>query len=318
MERRTVMLTGGTTYTVALPREWTESARVDPGNEVELHPCHDWRSLCIDASNGSRRTVTLGLGDVDDDDRQRRILRCYVAGFDCLRLRGIDSDSHALTRSLSRLRGLTRSENSADDITLTVDLDPGSVSLERLLIHARSSVTSLFDDVVASLTTPSAADLDPTQVDEIDRDCLAVSRLCRQLLRSPALCCEYDLSLSDCLDYYTVAEELRNAKQHATQLAALDRQHEWSDAEWLAALGSDASELVLKATDSFFMRDWRRTADLAAEVRQSTTELTKRTRHRPDSLTDDEWIGKAVAPILRYAECGREISEAATKRVPER
>ena len=55
METRKVQLSGGTTYTISLPKSWAEEQGIESGSLVSIHPNGDG-PLLVDVLNLSLRT----------------------------------------------------------------------------------------------------------------------------------------------------------------------------------------------------------------------------------------------------------------------
>ncbi|MCW8172120.1 AbrB/MazE/SpoVT family DNA-binding domain-containing protein [Natrialba swarupiae] len=82
METRKVQLSGGTTYTVSLPKQWADEHNIDSGSVLYLYP--DDRSLLLETvDDGSEsETARIDISQQDEQPIRQSIRAAYLAGYD--------------------------------------------------------------------------------------------------------------------------------------------------------------------------------------------------------------------------------------------
>ncbi|MFB6201106.1 MAG: AbrB/MazE/SpoVT family DNA-binding domain-containing protein [Halorhabdus sp.] len=75
METRKVQLSGGTTYTVSLPKTWATEHGIEAGSVLALHP-NDDGSLLIEATDdraNTSRSIAVDVSGTAEDALRERI-----------------------------------------------------------------------------------------------------------------------------------------------------------------------------------------------------------------------------------------------------
>src|SRR6056297_3715905 len=100
MERRKVQVTGGSTFTVSIPKDWARDHDVEAGDEVGFHP--DSGSLLLTpVADTETEEGTLDVSGMTGDELMRAVMTMYVSGFDVLALEGdrITADQRRVIRN---------------------------------------------------------------------------------------------------------------------------------------------------------------------------------------------------------------------------
>jgi len=85
METRKVQVTGGSTYTVSLPKGWATDNGVSGGSVVEFHPEAD-TLLLTPQSEEEKTEGELDITGLEGDELMRAVVTMYVSGFDIVTL----------------------------------------------------------------------------------------------------------------------------------------------------------------------------------------------------------------------------------------
>jgi phosphate uptake regulator len=141
-ESRKVQITGGTTYTVSLPKEWARDHGVEAGTEVGLRANGDG-TLLVQAGptrrddDGRRVVVDVDSGDPVPFDLVVR--RLYLAGHDEFALVGDRATCRegvrAVEAAANDLLGLTVDTVGDEEVVLRNALDAEDVSLQQTLLQ---------------------------------------------------------------------------------------------------------------------------------------------------------------------------------------
>jgi len=111
METRKVQLSGGTTYTVSLPKFWAEDHDIDAGSLLYLYPNADG-SLLIEAAEKAAtegHSVTVETDDADEAELRETVTALYLIGVDEVRIRDRSDDiaevEHVVRQVIADLTG---------------------------------------------------------------------------------------------------------------------------------------------------------------------------------------------------------------------
>jgi len=189
METRKVQVTGGSTYTVSIPKGWATENDVGAGTEVEFYP--DGDSLFLTPRSDEERTRgTLDITDLRGQDLTRAVTTMYVSGFDVIELNGseIAAEQRSTIREVVQsLVGLEVLEETRDRVVIRDLLDSSELSIHNAVTRMRLISLSMLAD---SITALSELDHDLARDvigrdDDLDRLWLVVSRIFRATLRTP-------------------------------------------------------------------------------------------------------------------------------------
>ena len=120
METRKVQVTGGSTYTVSLPKQWARSNGISGGSIVEFYPEED--SLLLTPRQDEEKVEgTLDIGGLEGEELTRAVVTMYVSGFDVITLETARVSSSPSSPPMSRVpstfssscRGVRSSESSS-------------------------------------------------------------------------------------------------------------------------------------------------------------------------------------------------------------
>ncbi|MFY4816144.1 PhoU domain-containing protein, partial [Haloarcula sp. AONF1] len=225
METRKVQVTGGSTYTVSIPKTWATDNGVEAGTEIEFHP--DGDSLFLTPRSDSERTRgTLDIADLTGQALRRAVTTMYVSGFDVIELEGaeITTEQRSTIRdAVQSLVGLEVLEETRDRVVVQDLLDSSELSIHNAVTRMRLISLSMLDDAITALAERDhelARDVIGRD-DDLDRLWLVVSRIFRATLRTPKAAEELGLPREECFDYHSSARQLERIGDHATKIAHL-------------------------------------------------------------------------------------------------
>ncbi|MES3161432.1 MAG: phosphate uptake regulator PhoU [Halorubrum sp.] len=327
METRKVQVTGGSTYTVSIPKSWATENDVTAGSEVEFHP--DGDSLFLTPRTEVERTRgTLDVTDLTGQELTRAVTTMYVSGFDVIELQA----STITTRQRSTVReavqslvGLEVLEETHDRVVIRDLLDSSELSVHNAVTRMRLISLSMLEDALAAL-----AGLDHDRArdvigrdDDLDRLWLVVSRIFRATLRTPKAADELGIPREECFDYHSSARQLERIGDHATKIAHLtlniDEPLPDDVLDAIDDLHEDAVEVVDTAMDALFAENNDDASRLANEARAGVREIDERVRAIDELLRDldparAQLLGLVVDSVLRSADYGGNIAETALQK----
>ncbi|MXR39779.1 AbrB/MazE/SpoVT family DNA-binding domain-containing protein [Halobaculum sp. WSA2] len=347
VETRKVQVTGGSTYTVSIPKEWATDNGVSAGTEVEFYPEGDSLFLTPVSEEG-RTEGTLDIGELEGDQLTRAVMTMYVSGFDIIALESprITNDQRRTIRdSVQSLVGLEVLEETRDRVVIRDLLDSSELSIHNAVTRMRLIAVSMLEDAVDALTTGDEdMAMDVIQRDDdVDRLYMVVSRIFRSTLRTPKAAEDIGLSREVCFDYHSSARQLERVADHATKIAHLTLELLGSEAadavggevpapengvdevlpaefkEALQTLDEDAREVVDRAMEALFADDSVEATELANEARGAVLGVDQRAREIDELLREldparAQLLGLIVDSVSRSADYGGNIAETALQK----
>ncbi len=324
METRKVQVTGGSTYTVSLPKSWATANDVDAGSEVEFYP--DGDSLFLTPRTEVERTRgSLNITGLTGQKLTRAVTTMYVSGFDVIELEGakITTEQHSTVRdAVQSLVGLEVLEEAHDRVVVRDLLDSSELSIHNAVTRMRLISLSMLEDAITAL---SGLDHDLAhdiigRDDDLDRLWLVVSRIFRATLRTPRAAEELGLPREACFDYHSSARQLERIGDHATKIAHLTLNIEdplpddVTDA--IDGLHDDAVDVIDTAIDALFEEDNDEASRMANEARTGVRDIDERVRAIDELLRDldptrAQLLGLVVDSVLRSADYGGNVAETA-------
>ncbi|MFC4542384.1 PhoU domain-containing protein [Halosolutus amylolyticus] len=330
METRKVQVTGGSTYTVSLPKTWATENGVSAGTTVEFYP-EDDALLLTPKSETDRQEGTLDITDLEGERLTRAVMTMYVSGFDIIRLEAgrITTDQRSAIRTATHgLVGVEVLEETTDSVVIQDLLDSSELSIVNAVSRMRLIAQSMLEDAVTALIENDddiAHDVIERD-DDVDRLWLVVSRIFRATLRSPRAAEELGVPREDCFDYHSSARQLERVADHAAKISNLalkldEIPPEVADA--LVALHEDAFDILEKSMDALVADETEEANRLGHAAREAVIEIDQHTRRIDDMLRDldpvqAQSLGLIVDSLSRSADYGGNIAETALQKAAPR
>ena len=330
METRKVQVTGGSTYTVSLPKGWATANGVEAGSTVAFYP-EDDALLLTPRQEGDHQEGTLDVTDLAGDQLTRAVMTMYVSGFDIIRLEAdrITTDQRRAIRDATQsLVGVEILEETTDSVVIQDLLDSAELSIVNAVSRMRLIAESMLEDAVTALVDNDddvARDVIERD-DDVDRLFLVVSRTFRATLRSPTAAEALGVSREDCFDYHSSARQLERVADHAVKISQLALKLEDvpdSVAEALVALHDDAFDVLEKSLNALFADESDRANELGHAAREAVLEIDEHTRRIDDMLreldpVEAQSLGLIVDSLSRCADYGGNIAETALQKAAPR
>jgi len=314
---RKVQVTGGSTYTISMPKGWATERGIEAGTRLNIYTRGDRLVLTPTASDERRRSVTIRARDRDPTDLARRVGTAYVAG--CEEIAVEDRPDGRQRRAVrDTLRGLVGIEIHAEDderMVARTMLSVDDLSARQTLVQIQQLALLMHEDAVAAVVAgdSEAGRAVQSRDDDVDR---LFGLVCR----------EFHLSLAELavaqrrdgpttFEYYTAARQLERIADHAEKIASVAVRAETTPpediAERLDELAGRSREVVRRAFSGTFgddgpdlgrvVSDGHALVDDAAAVDR---ELYER------GLEGGYLLGTVLDSIVRTAEYGINVAEA--------
>jgi len=323
METRKVQVTGGSTYTVSLPKTWATENGISGGSVVEFYPEDD--ALLLTPRREEVKTEgTLDITGLEGEELTRAVITMYVSGFDIISLETarVTADQRRTIREAAQgLVGLEVIGETSEHVRLQDLLDSSELSLHNAITRMRLVATTMLGDAVTALVDDDddlATDV-VQRDDDVDRLWAMVSRVFRSVLRDPGAAAEIGQDRETTFDYHSSARQLERIADHSAKIAhhSLELETVSEDAaEALQDLQSIAEKVIDMAMDALLEEDAERATRLANDARQRVEAADERARE-VDALVRDldpqqaQLLGLVVDSLNRSADYGGNIAETA-------
>ncbi|WP_299269980.1 phosphate signaling complex PhoU family protein [Halorientalis sp.] len=330
METRKVQVTGGSTYTVSLPKDWATANDVSAGSVVEFHAEDD--SLLLSPKRDEERTEgTLDVSGLEGDQLTRAVMTMYVSGFDIIRLetpRVSAEQRRTIRQATQGLVGLETIEETSERVVLQDLLDSSELSVHNAITRMRLVALTMLSDAVDALVENDedlAYDVRERD-DDVDRLWYMISRVFRSVLRDPTAASQIGLPRETCFDYQSSARQLERIADHASKIARLSIEVDDVSAEiadGLCELREEALAVPEAAMNALLEDDAEEATRLATEARSRIRPIDDSARdiddriHQLDSQTA-QVLGLVVDSLSRTADYGGNIAESALQKAAPR
>ncbi|MFC5135567.1 MULTISPECIES: phosphate signaling complex PhoU family protein [Haloferacaceae] len=312
---RKVQLTGGTTYTISLPKGWANDRSLDTGDTLNLYPRGGRLLLARPETEERRQTVSISAARHDPAGIERLVAAAYVAGADVVRVDGSPARAEraAVRNAVAGLVGIEIAEETTETVVARTMLDVGDLPPSRTLERMADRTLTMHEEAVAAALAGDgeAGDRVREQDDDVDRLFGLLSReFQRSLVEVPAV--------ADGLtpfDHYAVARQLERVADHAEKIAesadAIGEPPSDPVAADLDRLAADARAAVERAfSETIGECDPRALGAIVAEVDDLVEEIRRvdRALYERD-LADGYVLATVLDSITRTAEYGVNVAE---------
>jgi phosphate uptake regulator len=326
METRKVQVTGGSTYTVSLPKSWATANDVSAGSVVEFHP-EDDALLLSPKRDGERIEGTIDVTGLEGEELTGAVMTMYVSGFDIIVLetsRISAPQRRTIRDAVQGLVGLEVIEETSEHVVLQDLLDSSELSIHNAITRMRLVAITMIEDAMTALIENDdelAYDVIERD-DDVDRLWYMVSRVFRSVLRDPMAATDIGLPRETCFDYQSSARQLERIADHATKIANLslevDEIPEDAAAE-LETLCEAATTVPDRAMDALLESDSDEATKLAHRTRNRIADVDAQAREVDGHIREldpqrAQLLGLVVDSLSRTADYGGNIAESAMQK----
>jgi len=326
MIRRKVQIAGGSTFTVSLPKHWTEEHGIGRGSLIDFHREDDALWL-TPHQNGERTEGILEITGLDDAQLARAVTAMYISGFDIITLetgRLTTAQRRTIGDTAQGLIGLEVIDETASRIQLQDLMNSSELSLPTAITRMHLVATEMLADAVTALIE-NDPDLSTNVIqrdDDVDRFWAWVSRAFRSELRAPGRPTELGIDRETSFDFHTAARQLERIADHATKIA--QQSHELDEippavTEALVELYEASGDVIETAMEALLEDDSDEAVRLANQA-QEQVEAIETTSREIDALIrtlDTQHasvLGLVADSLARSANYGGNIAESAQQK----
>ena len=322
METRKAQLTGGSTFTVSLPKQWANDIDLETGDTIRLFPRD--RTLIIQPAENvtDRWAIEVDVGDRSPAEIQRTVEALYTTGFNSMTLssaRGIAEDSRMIRAVARKFIGLETIESTDKTVTLQSLLDSATVSIEQSTVQLTQVALAMHEDAIEALLSgdDELADRVVERDDQVDRLYAMVTRHFQRSLVDLQETEELSLDQSTLYDHQTTARQLERIGDHAEKIAEFGQHFESPPdpeyAEPIRTHSASAREIVDRSVNTILGKADIDAAHDALDERDDLIESLEalgRSLH-DGNVPDSHLLAPTIDSVTRTAEYGANIAETA-------
>lgn len=328
MEARKVQLSGGTTYTVSLPKSWAQEYGIEAGSLLHLRPEGDG-TLVVDATDedSHERTIRIDVSTYDIAEIREAVVASYMVGFDKVTLTDrnghTDDARRCVTTVVGDLMGVTVEETTDTRLVVRSLLDGSQISVRKSAIQLRLVTLAMQRDA-ATAVIEHDYDLAERVIDrdtEADKLFALLTRFFRRTMVDLRVLKQLGSSRPDLFEYYYVARQFERIADHAEKVATIATNcPEPLDQEFVEAYGplakrartlvGDASNVILGDADiETAYQSIPKCDELVGEI-----ESYERSQFGDRTFSTAYESGLLLDSVKRTAEYGSNIAELAIQR----
>ncbi|MEM2237030.1 MAG: phosphate uptake regulator PhoU [Candidatus Caldarchaeum sp.] len=261
--KRSVQFTGGSSYTVTLPKNWVKRMGIKKGSLVSIKPTEDGGILLypekIELKQESEVEIVLGphVGQM--------IVGAYLYGYNLIKIKSptpmTDEELAEVKKVVRGLAGAEIVDETPAKIEVQVVLDKELVAPEKMLRRQHTLVLGMLENAVDALVKKnlSLAKLAAQSDEEVDRLYFTLVRVIRSAVIDPVLAKKLNTSPLTLLDLRVAAKFIEDAGDQASEIAkvAVKANKEFNDdvLKELKTLAGLILSMEAGPLDALFSRD---------------------------------------------------------------
>lgn len=321
---RRLQLTGGSTYTVSIPKTWIDELQLKKNSSVTLVKNLNHSITLFQEEQNKKNSATALIGKNDSKESiRRKIIAMYLSGYKTIEIKTkgleITSTHRGTIRDLVRttLMGTEIIEASSEKITLQVLTQLAQLSFDVALKRMYITATNMHQEAIEALNERDSEHAEEVikMDDEVDRFSLYLLRNLNLSLENAEVLLDSGLKKpSDCLGYRTVVKCVERIADHAGLIAKkikyLDSPIDKKILKEIEQISKESLIVFENSITALSKRDY----DMAEKVASSVTKVIEKEKKLMDSLKADDNIAiikLILEDIRRTAEYSRDISEIA-------
>lgn len=324
MEMRKVQLSGGTTYTVSLPKSWAQEHGISEGSTLALYPNGDGSLLVETKAERSEetRSTTVDLSTDSVHAVKHRTRAFHTVGFDTVTLvdrAGFSTEQRDIVEeTVADLSGFEMLEVEDTRIRLTNLIDADNVDVRKSALRLRLVTLGMHRDAVTAVVDgdESLARRVIDRDSEADKLFAMVTRHFRRALSDLHEVEKLDTSRDQLFEYYYVSRQLERIADHAEKIArfALDPEAtipaDFEDR--IQSLASHARQVIDGAADVILDDgDVQMALDALEERDELATEIRglDKVLYKHEDSAEAYVVGLLLDSVRRTSEYGANIAE---------
>ncbi|MBU1117547.1 hypothetical protein KKD37_01130 [Patescibacteria group bacterium] len=225
MEKRNIQKTGGSSFSLTLPKTWIVNNCLENGGEVEIYTRNQKQLIIQPPKLVHSQSAILAIENLPDSHIYRELIGLYISGVDEINVTAkfISYEQKSLVRLIcSKLIGFELFEESSNRILLKNVASP-TITSKEYLNKMHQIIRSMFDDMVKAVDNFDrnlAKDIIGRDI-EIDRIHLMIFRQFNSILTTMVSENSTDISVIKLHYYELVGLRLERLADHIVKIAIM-------------------------------------------------------------------------------------------------
>jgi phosphate uptake regulator len=225
METRNIQKTGGSSFTITLPKSWVVQNKLEHSGVVEIHTRNSVQLVIQPNQLVHNHASNLAIDYLSDIHIIRELIGMYISGADeiVVTARSISYEQRSIIRTTSfKLIGFELFEESSSRIVLKNVANP-TITAPEYLKKMYAIINSMFSDIVRTVETSDrrlAKDIIDRDV-EVDRIHLVILRQFNSKLNTMVSDKPNDLPIVELQFYELAALRLERIADHIVRIALM-------------------------------------------------------------------------------------------------
>ena len=327
-ETRKLQFTGGSTYTISLPKKWIDQNQLTKGSVIKVREEEGGLLSIIPAETATQQKLGEATIEVTPKDLPDSVIRktvsAYLVGYNMIHMKA-ESQKQLSAKQRHELKNFSRNmlvgtelvTDTPQELTLQVLLSYPELSIQSALRRMSIITASMHRDAITALK-----ELDHLQAkevattdNEVDRFNLYIVRQLKTAIQNPRIIKEIGLqNARDCLGYRLVTKSIERTADHAANIAEnvlqLSKQIEVETIKKLEEMSNIAVSMFETAIEALFRQDYA----LAESIVEKTKEVYSLEKAAVVSsqkmdLEEAPYLRLIIESIRRTAEYASDIAE---------
>jgi len=311
---RKVQLTGGSTYTLSLPKPWVDEMDLSPrdGVRVDWRPSGALRLTPLEMLQRQEKIVTVHAEKLPNDSLHDHLMGAYLSGVDHIRIfyseKQVRLFQKQIRRFLRNTRGFETMNESEGRIDLICLISAAEMPLIASINRMYSQLTSVVRDIISVASGDDAeilADIDERE-SEVDALLHLVERQVSIALDSHLVASSLKLTRNQAVEHSNLARSLERMMDHANQMGHL-------------MLESNESKINIDLSPFLQLRTWQeaikklminirtRNSFEIEESRQSLKQSQIQISEYEEELIEGRRMSKSDLLLFRLSESVRRL-----------
>jgi phosphate uptake regulator len=327
-ERRKLQFTGGSTYTISLPKKWIDQNQLTKGSVIRVREEEGGMLSIIPSEVAAQQKLDEATIKVSPKDNPGAVIRkavsAYLVGYNMIHIRA-ESKKQLSAKQRHEVKNFSRNmlvgteivTDTPEELTLQVLLSYPELSIQSALRRMSIITASMHRDAITALKKrdyQQAKDVATTD-NEVDRFNLYIVRQLKTAIQNPRIIKEIGLqNARDCLGYRLVTKSVERTADHAASIAynvmQLRKPLETRMIEKLEEMSSIAVSMFETAIEALFRQDYA-LAESIVEKTKDVSSLEKEAVVSSQRMDVEEapHLRLIIESIRRTAEYASDIAE---------
>lgn len=326
-ESRKLQLTGGSTYTISLPKSWIKQNQLEKNSTLLVKAEEDGSLSILPPNLAKQERPQEAYIQVSPKDQPDQIIRktvsTYLVGYNIMHIKAKDEQLSSKQRTTLKifardmLVGTEIVTDTPAELTLQVLLSYPELSVQSALRRMSIITASMHKDAMTALQNldHSLAKDVITGDNEVDRFNLYIVRQLKMAIQDPRIIQEIGLATArDCLGYRLVTKSVERTADHAVNIAEnvllLKQRLDERTLDNIVEMSELAISMFENSIESLYRRDFD-LAENSIEKIKNILNMEKEAVLASQSISIDEAanLRLIIESVRRTAEYAADIAE---------